>query len=353
MMSGFDRLHSATIAKQGALALSKLVKPDGEFIYRYRLCRRPREDNHYNVLRHCGSAWAMLEVARALGPLPEVAEAAGRAVHFMIKKFLAPFGEKRALCVVDSGRIKLGGAGLAILALAGMHRETGNKTFLDIARRLGRYIRAEQGPNGDFIHSRIYPSGEIRSFRSDYYTGEALFGLLVLHEHAGDPEDLEAVVKCEATLMRSDYGVKEQSHWMLYALEQLCRQRPSTEYAEHARKIVEDILCFPGYRDRDRSTPIACRSEGLMAYARLLQQSGIAGLSPSEAASLREVGCNLHLQSRYMTAAGEFLRGGEKDEIRIDYIQHNISSFLAFATHRDGSDCCTPTSLYRADHRPG
>ncbi|HKQ93962.1 MAG TPA: hypothetical protein VJS40_00020, partial [Aestuariivirgaceae bacterium] len=45
----------------------------------------------------------------------------------------------------------------------------------------------------------------------------------------------------------------------------------------------------------------------------------------------QEVRENLRLQMESRAPGGAFIRGGGSDEVRIDYIQHNISSFLAFS----------------------
>jgi hypothetical protein len=322
---------AAQVAAQGARSLARLVLPDGRFIYRYRAAEQPKAGRKYNVLRHCGTAWSMLDVARQLGSLEDVATSAKHAVHHMIENFLFPYGREGALCVVDDGKIKLGGNGLALLALAELFELTRDEELINVGQRLARYIVSEQRPDGDFVHSRDFRTGKERDFRSDYYTGEALFGLLRLHEVTGEKRWLQTAVSSEAVLHQSGYGVSAQSHWMLYALERLYLASRSEIYLEHARRIAEHVLLFPDYRKQNRSTPIACRSEGLLAYIRMLHRAGPDAMASQDAgACLREVRKNLSLQMQFRTAAGEFIRGGGSDEVRIDYIQHNISSFLAY-----------------------
>jgi uncharacterized protein YyaL (SSP411 family) len=274
----------------------------------------------------------MLDTARQLGSLSDVATAARHAVNHMLENFLFPYGSEEGLCVVDNGRIKLGGNGLALLALAELYELTRDEALINVGRKLARYIVSEQRSDGDFVHSRDFKTGKERNFRSDYYTGEALFGLLRLYEVTGDTCWLQSAQSSGAALHQSRYGVSAQSHWMLYALEKLYFASNSQVYLEHARQIAEHILLFPDYRKQGRSTPIACRSEGLLAYIRMLHRSGLdATISPNAAMCLREVRKNLGLQIQFRTPTGEFIRGGGSDEVRIDYIQHNISSFLAYS----------------------
>jgi len=273
----------------------------------------------------------MLDTARQLGEMTAVAEAAERAIRYLISNHILPFGDNGDRCVVDDGKIKLGGNGLALLALTELFRLSKDDSLLDLARQLGQYIVSEQQADGDFVHSRVYATREERSFRSDYYTGEALFGLMRLHETTGEEHWLDRVVFSEERLFKRDYGVDAQSHWMLYALEALYAVRPADDYLEHARRIAENILMFPRYRDEARSTPIACRSEGLLAYIRMLERTDPTDVSPSASDCLSCVRTNLALQLEFKTPNGAFIRGGGSDEVRIDYIQHNISSFLAFS----------------------
>ena len=71
----------------------------------------------YNVLRHFGSCWALLDSASEADAPPEIAAVAGCALTAGLAKFTRPFGENGALCVVDGEKIKLGGAGLTLLAI--------------------------------------------------------------------------------------------------------------------------------------------------------------------------------------------------------------------------------------------
>jgi len=330
-MAQIDSQMAELVAKRGANRLGRLVMKDGRFIYRHQRTEVPRRTADYNVLRHCGAAWSMLDIATQYGQMPGVINAAGLAIGYLISNHIRPFGDDGSACVVEDGIVKLGGNGLALLAIAELYRLNRRDELLDIARQLGRFILSEQRPDGDFVHSRIYATREERDFRSNYYTGEALFGLLRLHEITGEENWLNAVVFSEDRLNQIDYGVDADSHWMLYALEALNRVRTSDTHVEHARRIAEHIMSTPDYRVGVRSTPIACRSEGLLAYVRLLANAGLTGSSPTMAAAIDHIRTNLALQNSCKTPNGSFIHGGGRDDVQIDYIQHNISAFMGFS----------------------
>jgi hypothetical protein len=326
---------SLTIAIQGAECLARLVDRRGKFLYRYD-ADNPGPATGYNILRHCGTIWAMTEIANRAGPLPEVAEAARRATEWLIQRHIRPHRATGTKCVVAGDNVKLGGNGLAILALLEVAALAGNRTYVDLARDLAAYIVLQRQPDGNFAHKRRFSTDEILPFHSDYYTGEALFGLLRLSAVTGEAQWLEVTQSSEEQLAAQNYGVPQQSHWMLYALEQLHALSPLPINRSHARAIAGDILDKPDYRKTNRSTPIACRSEGLLAFVRMCD--GLAAdaadkpefdrLALRSRAAIHE---NLELQTAYRRANGAFVHGLDKAEVRIDYIQHNISSFLGYA----------------------
>lgn len=336
--AGFDYHKAAVkIARKGARHLARLVKPDGRFVYRYDAARK-KVSSQYNVLRHCGSVWSMFDVVRLTRPNPGVTEAAIRASRYMRENFIRPLGDGDRLCVVDGDKIKLGGAGLALLALAEWHRAAPDAAIVETARAVGRYILDQRTDDGDLVHGRTYPGGEIYPFRSNYYTGEALFGLLRLFQLTGEPVWRDSAFELLAALAPRDYGVAERSHWMLYALDAADEIQPSPQNRAYAARIAAAIVRNPNYRVRGYSTPIACMSEALLAYMRLKRRSPSASLSPSAGECETVVIENLGLQLKSFTSDGAFIAGPGRGDVRIDYIQHNISSFAAFAATREGAE---------------
>ena len=322
------RKAALEVARRGAVRLALLVQKSGKFIYRYDRRKKPRPAPDYNALRHCGAVWSMLDTVGT--ELPAVTAAADRAIDFLLAEMVHPVPQvDGARGVVDNRSFKIGGNGLALLALLERHARRPDDRLISEATAFGRYIVSEQQDDGDFIHARVFETYRVRPFRSNYYTGEAMFGLVRLFEATGDATFLDAVVRAEETLGPRDYGVPEHSHWMLYALDALHVHRPEPALLEHAARIARRIVDEPGYRDRRQGTPVACRSEGLTAYLRLhTRAGGDTDLAADVLSTLRE---NLLLQLTWRTPKGDFHGGDEDNEIRIDHIQHNISSYLGYS----------------------
>lgn len=324
-------MSNLDIATSGATYLAQLVDKDGRFKYRFD----PVSGNvaeGYNVLRHCGAMWAMLEAGEFSDKKNDILASSKRAVTYLLNEFMRFSPDYRHACIAEDNSIKLGGNALALLALLSVYRATGDDILKTVAESLGKYILKDLKPDGDFVHKRYLTSGKISDFKSMYYTGEALLALLHLFETSGNEVWLDAVIRSENVLAPRDYGVQEQSHWMLYALELLCSYRWNETYAHHAAKIARHILDFPEYRSWGRSTPTACRSEGLLAFVRLLDQGMCSNeLTDMKSRCMEAIDLNLDEQLRFRLDSGAFVRGGEdhrKTEVRIDYIQHNISAFL-------------------------
>src|SRR5262245_35754051 len=157
------------IATEGAACLAQLVNNQGRFRYRFDP-DKPEDPAGYNILRHCGTIWAMIEISNRLGPLPEVAAAATRATERLIARNILPYRGGPARCVVGNDNVKLGGGGLAILALLEVAEASREARYLELACGLGEYILLQRRADGDFVHKRRYSTDEPTAFVSDYYT---------------------------------------------------------------------------------------------------------------------------------------------------------------------------------------
>lgn len=330
-----------SVARRAADRLAQLTRRSGRFSYRYK-SDTMEVSSGYSLLRHCGAIWAMTEVSNSLGPMSHVVGAATRAMEWLIAENILLYRDGPARCLVEKDSVKLGGGGLAILALVEFAKAKPEERFIKLARDLGEYILLQRMADGDFIHKRNYWTNKPDAFVSDHYTGEALFGLLKLCEATGDRRWFDEAKSSELRLAERDYGVAQHCHWMLYALEQFHRIDPQPVYREHALRIVDKIIGSPSYRDTRLSTPIACRSAGLLAYVRLCRHMPASASTEDEIEEcLAVVRENLQLQLAYRLSDGGFIRGSDSNEVRIDYIQHNISSFLAYGLMPNSSPLVT------------
>lgn len=346
-----ELLRHAELAGQ---YLARSVDGGGRFVYSY-LPKTGEVKEVYNALRHCGTIYALLELFEVTREA-ELLSAAERALGYLVRELVRPcrVGEVDAACVAEHGAVKLGGNALAIIALAKHAAVTGETRHLGTIDGLGRWILATQGEDGEFeVHKQLLPGGQVSDFVSDYYPGEALLALVRRPEP--DPAWLDAAERGAHWLIDvRDRNVASAAlnhdHWLLYALNELHRLRPDPSYLEHASRITAAILGSQRQRDPEfpdwlgsyysppRSTPTATRSEGLGAAYLMMRGAG----RTKQAAALLEalqLGVGFQLQTQFLPetvlylrdparALGGFHRSLTDYEIRIDYVQHNISSLL-------------------------
>jgi hypothetical protein len=320
------------IAEIGALSLVGLQRKDGSFRYRYNAGSAENLAG-YNVLRHAGAIWCLLDIYKDQ-PDQRILQCCKDATTYLLNGYLRFYHDYGNVCICEKNKIKLGGNALSSLALLALHEKTGEPFLLSLAEQLCSFMLRERWEYGRFVDKRYFRSGKISAFNSMYYTGQALLALLSLYRLSGEEKWLTSVMEIEKELAAANYGVQEQSHWMLYSLELLAHYDTSSCIYDHAAKIATHILENPEYLSWNRSTPIACRSEGLLAFVRMKQREEKTTAAKLKNRCLEQVRTNCLRQQQFRLEDGTFIRGGgdrRHNEVRIDYIQHNVSSFLHFA----------------------
>ena len=283
-------------------------------------------DAVYSNARHLGALWAMLDWESEPGWTEVLADAIERAAHFAASSIIVPFGGTGDLCVLDEGVIKLGGPALGVGAFAALYRRSADPAHLDRALRLGRYIARQRRPDGDFAHI-VIPGRIAREHptRADMLTGQAVLALALLGEASGDASWTEMAFDSATKLEGQNHGVASGSHWMLYALEALYGDRPERWLLDYAERIANGLAATQ-WSAASHSTPIACATEGLLAFARMLPSG-----SPVRAETLKAIRRNLRHQLKFYDRGGAFVRSLDMPEVRIDYIMHNVIGFLGYA----------------------
>jgi hypothetical protein len=335
--------ESQAVVTASVAHLARIVLDKGRFVYAHEAGNIPAAQDGYNLLRHCGTLWFMARAATRLGHSadPELLSAIGRATGYMGRKLAPPTWaapDRPSLGLVGNGAVKLGGLGLGLLALT----EVAALPLLVLPpnalphplpgtmARMRQYA-LDEIEGDDFRHKRDFATGAVLPFRSDYYTGEAIFGLLMSGPTTPD------LTRVTTALMRKGYGFAEQSHWMAYAAcEAVARGVvPEALGSAYLTGLMEAILTDPHYRARRQSTPIACRTEALTRVL-MLARDHPGLLTPDLLARIRiHAAENLALQLDWY-ADGQFWKGDDDRKVQIDYIQHNATAFLHWGLLGEG-----------------
>lgn len=362
--------------KLAAGYLVKVCKPDGEFEYRVNMDPDVRVNPSYNMLRHAGTLYALSVYAEHYGD-KGVHKALLRAARFLKEKIIIPVPGRTDLIAVgpypetdytdkDSG-IKLGGAGLGLVALCSVERAIPGTTPAVYLKKLGRFIIYMQKEDGSF-YSKFNPeqAGLDDRWKSLYYPGEAALGLLMLYRIDNSPEWLQAAANAVGYLARIRAGSSDvpPDHWALIATAEFlplydrCNNTLSRKAViEHAVQICRSILSAdPGYTKyipeygsmtMDSGTcQTATRLEGLLAaltflpgeYAELRTQiksaadKGIAFLVRSQVKNGPYAGAIPRairpMSENHPHYNENFNR--RVSEVRIDYVQHAMCAMMQY-----------------------
>jgi hypothetical protein len=353
----YDKAGPTQIRKALHLAgryLSRATGAEGRFDYVYRAEVNDVPDA-YNIVRHAGTVYSMFQLYR-LNEDPELGDAVSRAARYLIARVRPPCVERRpGACVVAEGKTKLGANALSILALVEGYRATGKTRYLETAQKLARWIVATTAGNGRFqVHTQYYPGGKVKPFRSRYYPGEAIFSLARLYGVRPDKKWIETAEKAAFYLIQvrdADLPLKrlDHDHWLLYGLNELHLHRERQTFRAHSRRLTAAIIgsqntspavadWLGSYSRPPRSTRTAIRSEGLCAGYSLERRSCRAQRARKLLKAIRR-GIDFQLSTQIRAPQAMFLPdppralGGFRGDltghdIRIDYVQHNISALI-------------------------
>jgi len=349
----------STAAHMAAAHLIGLINNDGRFIYEYD-ARKQEEADAYNVLRHCGTTFAIAQWAQASGDATAL-HAAVRAMNHA-KQFIQPYPLDNAKgdCVVSEGFIKLGGSALALLAMCQIMETSGDQSLLPDAQRLAEFIVSLQEDSGRYFADKIDPrDGTITKSKVSYYPGEATFALSRLYRIDKDERWINAAFAnalYHAEVLTRDQPTNrmEHDHWLLYALNEIQKHKPDERLVAHTRRLVQAItdhtLMTPAFSDwvgghyrPPRSAPAATRLEGLVsAYQLLAREEGVSRGELDALQSNVDITMRFMLQLQLQPELAMYLQGNPGPYIggfrakltdfvfRIDFAQHALSAILGY-----------------------
>jgi hypothetical protein len=359
-----DELIAAVRA--GAEYLARSIDGRGAFAYIYEPAR-DEVDHSYELLRHAGAIFALMEAYEEL-QVPAWREKAELAIGYLKAKLVKSPDGATFTSVQDEEQQKAGASGLALVALSQFERATGDRSELGTMRELARFVLHQQYPDGHFRDNADVMREEATAHETErkkevsYYAGEATLGLVRMQAiEPGGPanagEWVAGARKAADYLVnvrdaKADLAHQIHDHWLSYALHDLYVATGDASYATHARKIADAILQaekttadaphadFVGtFFDEGETAPTSTRLEALASTLQLARFMGtdegaLRGAAMQLACFTR--GQQLDADSAYFArnparAIGGVRRGLLRSEIRIDFVQHAMSAWLRLA----------------------
>lgn len=339
-----DGNYALELILNASAFLEAQIKADGSFVYGIY----PRFDNDidsYNIVRHASTLWSLICRYR-LAPDETLAEEIDRTIAFMLDNVIYDSEGRAYLYEEKEDEIKLGGCGVAVVALTEYMDVFGNEKYADVCRALGEGILTMLD-RGEYYHVLNGDFTRKEALRTVYYDGEATFALCRLYSLTGDPVWLDAAQSAVDHFIAEDY-TQYKDHWVAYSMNEITKHITDNEeyYAfalANAQKNLQVI--------RDRDTTYHTYLELLMAtfevYDRMLE-NGIRVDGFDLRAFLDTISARVDRQlngyfypeyAMYMKnpqrILDTFMVRHDGYRVRIDDVQHNIGGLYLYYKNYD------------------
>ncbi|MDJ0959116.1 MAG: hypothetical protein QNJ88_00565 [Acidimicrobiia bacterium] len=230
--------HASAIAAGDWLVAN--LDGGGRFTYGYD--RDTGEDNpDYSLVRHAGATMSLFQLVMA--GEDRYLEPADRALGYLLRR---QFEHADWSAVADRGsRARLGVTGFVIVALLMRRDATGDRSYDELSRRLGRFVVAQQESSGALL-AFWDPDTErpLANAYGPFATGEALWALVELDNRFPGEGWWEAAdptfrYLASGTRERNEgYLARLPDHWAAYALEAAGPERLDNELVDFARRLA-------------------------------------------------------------------------------------------------------------------
>ena len=349
-ISNIDSDAFLRLARSGANYLASQLQKSGRFIYGHWPCF-DKNVPKYNTLRHFSSTFAMLDVYSTyrMGEM-KLGTAIKKALkygvdHFIKYRTLADGSEAAYLVDLDLEEIKLGGLGITLVALAKHYELMKTKKYLPLMNALARGIFTMQKPDGSFVHILDPKDFSLKEeFRTVYYDGEAIFGLMRLYSITHDDKLLKVAEHAYQCFIKADHW-KNHDHWLSYATNELNLYQPKREYFKFGIDNFLTFLPFIYHRDTQFPTLLELMMAADSMLERMKTMPEMADLLATVPlddfyASMEARAKNLLNGYFYPEIAmffkvpesvvGGFFIRHHAFRVRIDDVEHFLSSFVAY-----------------------
>ena len=384
----FSRRKIFAMAKESVDWAHDNMSEDGRFLYYYDGVKdsvidhmhpnRTRQRNYYNILRHSGGILTLLKMYE-LTEDEKYVVAADKAIGYLVRQVREHrFGNKKAYYIYFNNKAKLGGTGVALVALLRYYQITGDTKYGDYISGMVQHILSRITEDGEMIGYYIHPSfnegnpimspspDEKKQLFSFYYPGEALLGLALFER------EMELAPKHRRQVRRSiekamDFLIKirpmryadlfrslPSDGWLMQAIEELSydaefqREEWLDFVFDDAKQMISHMYTeqnapyydYPGtfyYNYGDHGYLDGARAEGLISAYYLAKRVGREELAEYILANCKTVAKSLmhgynSKESTFMhkfpeKSIGSFRFKFTRQWVRIDMVQHTACFF--------------------------
>lgn len=345
-----DKEYAAMLVENASSFLIDQVNDDGSFVYGI-YPRFDRDINNYNIVRHASTLWSLVCQYRMTGN-KELVNVIDKAVDYMVENAVISSDDSTSyLYEKKSDEIKLGGCGVAVVALTEYMDAFGSDKYKDVAIKLGNGILTMlDEETGEYYHVLNGDCSRKEQFRTVYYDGEATFALCRLYSLTGDEKWLNAAKAAVEHFIDADY-VQFKDHWVAYSLNEITKYVDDDEYYTFALRNAQENLD----RIYDRDTTYHTYFELLMSTFELYDRMLERGIHVSYLDT--DFDLNYFLKTIYKRAdhmlngyfypeyamymanpnrvLDTFMVRHDGYRVRIDDVQHNVGGYYLYYKNYD------------------
>lgn len=266
-----DKQYAAELVKNASGFLINQVKDDGSFVYGYY----PRFDkniDNYNIVRHASTLWSLVCQYRMTGN-EELVPVIDKAVDYMVENAIVERNDEISYLYEEkSDEIKLGGCGVAVVALTEYMDAFGSDKYKDLAIKLGNGILTMLDQNsGEYYHVLDGEFIKKEQFRTVYYDGEATFALCRLYSLTSDEKWLDAAKSAVEHFISADY-VQYKDHWVAYSMNEITKYVDDERYYTFALRNAQENLDTIYNRDTTYHTYFELLMSTFEIYDRMIER---------------------------------------------------------------------------------
>ena len=266
-----DKQYAAELVKNASGFLIDQVKDDGSFVYGYY----PRFDktiDNYNIVRHASTLWSLVCQYRMTGN-EALVPVIDRAVDYMVENAIVERNDEISYLYEEkSDEIKLGGCGVAVVALTEYMDAFGSDKYKDLAVKLGNGILTMlDQDSGEYYHVLDGEFIKKEQFRTVYYDGEATFALCRLYSLTSDEKWLDAAKSAVEHFISADY-VQYKDHWVAYSMNEITKYVDDERYYTFALRNAQENLDTIYNRDTTYHTYFELLMSTFEIYDRMIER---------------------------------------------------------------------------------
>lgn len=337
-----DDRYARELIMNASAFLEAQIQEDGSFLYGI-YPRFDKEIENYNIVRHASTLWSLICRYR-LAPDEKLAEEIDRTIGFMLNYVIYDEQGRAYLYEEKADEIKLGGCGVAVVALTEYMDVFQNEKYADVCRALGQGILTmldqDTGEyyhvlNGDFSHKE--------KLRTVYYDGEATFALCRLYSLTGDAVWLNAAQSAVDHFIAADY-TQYKDHWVAYSMNEITKHITDNQaYYDFALANVENNLKEIRERDITYHTYLEMLMATFEVYDRMCENGMDTGaFALQDFLDTISVRVNRQLNGYFYPEYAMYMANPQRIlntfmvrhdgyRVRIDDVQHNIGGIYLYA----------------------